>query len=192
MATRCTSGICPSGVIFQELDLGSEHQMALELRPAHDPTRAYGFLGVVVSLKDLSASVWLWYRDDGKWGIKKVIEIPAEPADPATLPPILAGFKAVPPFVTDINLSLDDRFLYVSCFGTGEFLQYDVSDPFHPRKTGSVHMGGIVRKAAHPKKPKTPLNGARKWSNSAGMASASTSPTLSILRGTPSFTRKVS
>src|SRR5438067_9539279 len=35
----------------------SEHQMALELRPAHDPTRAYGFLGVVVSLKDLSAKL---------------------------------------------------------------------------------------------------------------------------------------
>jgi methanethiol oxidase len=145
---------------LQELDLGSEHQMTLELRPAHDPTRAYGFLGVVVSRKDLSASVWLWYRDNGKWGIKKVIEIPAEPADPATLPPILAGFKAVPPFVTDINLSLDDRFLYVSCFGTGEFLQYDVSDPFHPRKTGSVHLGGVVRKAAHPQRPNTPLNGA--------------------------------
>lgn len=41
----------------QEIDLGSEYQMALELRPAHDPTRAYGFLEVVVSLKDLSASI---------------------------------------------------------------------------------------------------------------------------------------
>jgi selenium-binding protein 1 len=68
----------------QELDLGAEQQMVLELRPAHDPTRAYGFAGVVVSLKDLSASIWLWYRDNGKWAIKKVIEIPAEPADPAT------------------------------------------------------------------------------------------------------------
>jgi selenium-binding protein 1 len=144
----------------QELDLGPEQQMALELRPAHDPTRAYGFMGVVTSLKDLSASVWLWYRSDGKWEIRKVIEIPAEPADPAALPPFLQGFKAVPPFVTDINLSLDDRFLYVSCWGTGEFLQYDVSDPFHPRKTGSVHLGGIVRKAAHPKKPEISLNGA--------------------------------
>jgi methanethiol oxidase len=143
----------------QELDLGSEHQMALELRPAHDPARAYGFLGVVVSLKDLSASVWLWYRDNAKWGVKKIIEIPAEPADPAQLPPMLQGFKAVPPFITDINLSLDDRFLYVSCWTTGEFLQYDVSDPFHPKKTGSVHLGGIVRHAPHPKQPKTPLNG---------------------------------
>src|SRR5262245_59398984 len=34
----------------QELDLGADQQMALELRPAHDPTRAYGFVGVVVSL----------------------------------------------------------------------------------------------------------------------------------------------
>ena len=30
----------------------------------------------------------------------KVIEIPAEPADPDLLPPLLKGFKAVPPFVT--------------------------------------------------------------------------------------------
>jgi selenium-binding protein 1 len=144
---------------LQELDLGAEQQMALELRPAHDPTRAYGFLGVVVSLKDLSASIWLWHRSEGKWGIQKVIEIPAEPADPAKLPPLLQGFKAVPPLVTDINLSLDDRFLYVSCWGTGEFLQYDVSDPFHPKKTGSIHLGGIVRHAAHPRDPKTELNG---------------------------------
>ena len=46
----------------QELELGAEQQMVLELRPAHDPTQAYGFVGVVVSLKDLSSSIWLWYR----------------------------------------------------------------------------------------------------------------------------------
>jgi len=65
----------------------------------------------------------------------------------------------VPPLVTDINLSLDDKFLYVSCFGTGEFLQYDVSDPFSPKKTGSVRIGGIVNRTAHPKKPNQPLAG---------------------------------
>jgi selenium-binding protein 1 len=144
---------------LQTLDLGAEQQMVLELRPAHDPVRAYGFVGVVVSLKDLSASIWLWHRDNGNWAVQKVIEIPAEPADPDHLPPLLKGFKAVPPLVTDINLSLDDRFLYVSCWGTGEFLQYDVSDPFHPKKTGSVHLGGIVRRAPHPKNPKAALNG---------------------------------
>jgi selenium-binding protein 1 len=143
----------------QELDLGAEQQMVLELRPAHDPTRAYGFVGVVVSLADLSSSIWLWKREGESWTIKKVIEIPAEAADPEHLPPLLQGFKAVPPLVTDINLSLDDRFLYVSCWGTGEFQQYDVSDPEHPRLTGSVHLGGIVRRAAHPKAPDKRLRG---------------------------------
>jgi len=92
--------------------------------------------------------------------VKKVIEIPPEPADPAQLPPMLQGFKAVPPLVTDINLSLDDRFLYVSCWGTGEMRQYDVSDPFNPKLTGSVHLGGIVRRTPHPKNPDQKLNGA--------------------------------
>ena len=102
-----------------------------------------------------SSSIWLWYREAGqngsngtigKWAIKKVIEIPAEPADPEKLPPILQGFKAVAPLVTDINLSLDDRYLYVSCWGTGEFIQYDVSDPFNPKKNSIT---------ARPSKPAT-------------------------------------
>jgi len=146
-----------------ELNLGAEQQMVLELRPSHDPNKPYGFSGVVVSLKDLSSSIWMWYREDssktGNWAVRKVIEIPAEPADPEKLPPLLQGFKAVPPLVTDINLSLDDRFLYVSCWGTGEFIQYDVSDPASPKKTASIHLGGIVRQTAHPKNPTQALNG---------------------------------
>jgi len=135
----------------KSLDLGPEQQMVLELRPSHDPNKEYGFVGVVTSLADLSASIWLWHRDNGEWKIQKVITVPAEPADASVLPPLLQGFGAVPPLITDINLSLDDKFLYVSCWGTGEFQQYDVSDPFNPKLTGSVHLGGIVRKAAHPK-----------------------------------------
>jgi selenium-binding protein 1 len=150
---------------LQAIDLGPEQQMVLELRPAHDPTKAYGFVGVVTSLKDLSSSIWLWHRSNsngspnGKFEVKKVIEIPAEPADVSQLPPLLQGFKAVPPLLTDINLSVDDRFLYASCWGTGEMRQYDVSDPFNPKLIGSVHIGGIVRRAAHPAKPNEALNG---------------------------------
>jgi selenium-binding protein 1 len=136
---------------LQELDLGDEHQMVLELRPAHDPRRTYGFVGVVVSVEDLSASIWTWYRDGDKWAVKKTITIPAEPADASELPPLLAGFGAVPPLVTDINLSLDDRFLYVSAWGTGDMLQYDVTNPLEPVLAGKVRLGGIVSKAPHPK-----------------------------------------
>jgi selenium-binding protein 1 len=149
---------------LQKLELGPEQQMVLELRPAHNPTETYGFVGVVTSLKDLSSSIWIWYREgsekSGAWRVRKIIEIPAEPASADDLPPLLKGFGAVPPLVTDINLSLDDRFLYVSCFGTGELKQFDVSDPFNPIETGSAKLGGIVRRQEHPARPSQPLNGA--------------------------------
>ena len=146
----------------QVLDLGSEQQMVLELRPAHDPAKAYGFVGVVTSLKDLSSSIWLWHRDgaNGDFQIRKVITVPAVPADADQLPPLLKGFGAVPPLVTDINLSLDDRFLYVSCWGTGELQQYDVSDPFNPKLVTTIQIGGIVNRTSHPAAGGRPLNGA--------------------------------
>ncbi|MEW9555184.1 selenium-binding protein SBP56-related protein [Nonomuraea sp. NPDC050783] len=144
---------------LQEVDLGDRHQMALELRPAHDPTRLYGFAGVVVDVEDLSASVWLWFHEDGRWQARKVITIPAEPAAADRLPPLLQPFGAVPPLVTDIALSVDDQRLYVSCWGTGEIKQYDVSDPFRPVELGSLRVGGIVERRPHPARPDLPLSG---------------------------------
>ena len=61
-----------------------------------------------------------------------------------------AEVGAVPPLVTDISLSVDDKTLLVSCWGTGELKRYDVTDPRNPKETGSVHLGGIVRRASHP------------------------------------------
>ncbi len=157
---------------MKTLDLGSKYQMPFELRPAHNPRSAHGFVGVVISLEDLSSSIWVWYRDNSngngnrksrgkaEWKIKKIIDIPAEPASADDLPPMLKGFEAVPPLVTDINLSLDDKYLYVSCWGTGELRQYDVSDPFNPTFVDSVKIGGIVNRTAHPAQPHQPLNGA--------------------------------
>jgi selenium-binding protein 1 len=143
---------------LQEIDLGAEYQLVFELRPAHDPTKAYGFVNCVVCLKDLSSSIWTWYRDGDRWAVRKVIDIPAEPADPDQLPPALKTFKACPPLVTDIDLSVDDKYLYVSCWGTGDLQQYDVSDPLNPKLTGKVRIGGIVARASHPGGNR-PLNG---------------------------------
>jgi selenium-binding protein 1 len=47
----------------------------------------------------------------------------------------------------------------VSCWGTGELKQYDVSDIFNPRETGSVKLDGIVRRQAHPPAPDERLAG---------------------------------
>jgi selenium-binding protein 1 len=148
---------------LQRLELGPQYQMPLELRPAHDPTEAYGFVGCVISTEDLSASIWLWHREgsngDGTWKVRKVIDIPAEPAAAEDLPPALQPFGAVPPLVTDLNLSLDDRSLYVSCWGTGELRRYDVSDPFNPELVSTLRIGGIVGRTPHPAAPERVLNG---------------------------------
>jgi selenium-binding protein 1 len=143
---------------IQEVDLGAEHQMVLELRPAHNPRNAYGFVGVVTNTQDLSGSIWLWVRGEhGRVTAEKVITVPAEPADPDQLPDLLKPFGAVPPLITDIALSVDDRSLFVSCWGTGELKRFDVTDPRRPRETGSVRLGGIVDPSSHP--ASGPLNG---------------------------------
>ena len=80
--------------LTQRVDLGDAHQIVLELRPAHDPAKAWGFVGDVISVEDLSASVWLWHQDGERWAVRKVITIPAEPADPDLLPPALKPFGA--------------------------------------------------------------------------------------------------
>ena len=135
---------------LQTIDLGANHQMALEVRPAHDPTREYGFLGVVVDTTNLEGSIWTWWRDkNGSFRAEKTATIPTEPAPKDQLPPLLQGFGAAPPLVTDIDLSLDDRFLYVACWGTGELRQYDVSDPWKPKLAGSVRIGGVAAHAPH-------------------------------------------
>jgi selenium-binding protein 1 len=134
----------------QTIDLGANHQMALEIRPAHDPAKEYGFCGVVVDTSNLEGAVFTWWRkEDGTFEAKKTITIPPVAADPDDLPELLKGFSAVPPLVTDIDLSLDDKYLYVACWGTGEMHQYDVSDPMNPVLNGKVEIGGIVTKTKH-------------------------------------------
>jgi selenium-binding protein 1 len=40
---------------------------------------------------------------------------------------------------------MDDNFLYVACWATGEMRQYDVREPRKPKLAGSVQIGGIAR-----------------------------------------------
>src|SRR6476660_4971965 len=167
----------------QTIDLGPNHQMALEVRPAHDPIKEYGFVGVVVDTTNLEGSIWTWWREGGKFHCKKTAVIPPEPAEKNQLPPLLQGFGAVPPLITDIDLSLDDRFLYVSCWGTGEMRQYDVSDP-HAPKLAASRGEPRTQTARH-------LAAGHRWSRSAAMASGSIGLIRCIRPGTTSSIRMV-
>ena len=46
-----------------------------------------------------------------------------------------------------LALSLDDRFLYVSCWAPG-MRSIDVTDPMNPNWPGSVDIGGMARRTA--------------------------------------------
>jgi methanethiol oxidase len=71
---------------LQTIDLGDEYQLALGLRPAHDPAKKYGFVGVVVSVEDPSASIWLWHERHGTVGGGQRDHDPRRAATPALLP----------------------------------------------------------------------------------------------------------
>jgi selenium-binding protein 1 len=52
----------------------------------------------------------------------------------------------VPGLITDLVLSMDDRFLYFSNWLHGDLRQYEVSDPAHPKLTGQLWLGGLLGK----------------------------------------------
>jgi selenium-binding protein 1 len=58
----------------------------------------------------------------------------------------------VPGLITDLVVSMDDRFLYFSNWLHGDLRQYDISDPGHPRLTGRLQLGGVLG---------TPIDGRR-------------------------------
>ena len=53
----------------------------------------------------------------------------------------------MPGLITDLLLSMDDRYLYFSNWLHGDIRQYDISDPAKPKLTGQVWCGGLLGKA---------------------------------------------
>jgi selenium-binding protein 1 len=54
---------------------------------------------------------------------------------------------------------MDDRFLYFSNWLHGDIRQYDISDPAHPKLTGQVWCGGVVRPHFHGRGAERKLDG---------------------------------
>lgn len=50
----------------------------------------------------------------------------------------------MPSLITDILISLDDRFLYFSNWLHGDVRQYDITDRKNPRLVGQVFLGGSL------------------------------------------------
>lgn len=119
--------------ITQTIDLGEQGLIPLEIRFHHNPDSAHGFVGAA-----LSSSMWHFHKAEDRWRADKVIQV--EPIETKGWP------FPVPGLITDLVLSLDDRFLYFSNWLHGDIRQYDVSDPAHPKLTGQVWVGGVLGK----------------------------------------------
>jgi selenium-binding protein 1 len=113
------------------LDLGDSGLVPLEVRWLHDPDAESGFVGAT-----LSSTIMRFARANGGWAAEQVIGVEAVPQEGWPFP--------VPGLITDIVLSMDDRFLYLSNWLHGDLRQYDVSDPTAPRLTGQLQLGGVL------------------------------------------------
>src|SRR5262249_45746834 len=99
----------------------------------HNPESSHGFVGAA-----LSSTVWHWFKARDDWKVEKIIEVAA--ARPQ------GGGSPVPALITDLVLSMDDRWLYLSDWLHGDVRQYDVSDPSRPRLAGQLWLGGLLGK----------------------------------------------
>ncbi|CAI5465165.1 unnamed protein product [Closterium sp. Yama58-4] len=120
--------------LTQTVDLGNEGLIPLEIRFLHDPDKAVGFVGAALSSNIIRIS-----KDDaGKWSTDVVIRVEPKDVDGWALPQL-------PGLISDILISLDDRFLFFSNWLQGDLRQYDISDPANPKLVGQVFLGGVIR-----------------------------------------------
>jgi methanethiol oxidase len=126
----------------QTVDLGEKGLIPLEVRWLHEPEAEEGFVGAA-----LSSTMWHFHRN-GSWAADPVIEVESVPLEGWPFP--------VPGLITDLVLSMDDRFLYFANWLHGDVRQYDVSDPTSPRLTGQLWLGGLIGK---PTDARRELNG---------------------------------
>jgi len=120
--------------LIQKIDLGMEGVMPLEIRFLHDPKATEGFVGSA-----LFAKMFRFYKTDkGDWAAEKVIDIPNKGVEGWILP-------EMPGVMTDIIISMDDKYLYFSNWLHGDIRQYDITDTRNPKLTGQVFFGGSIQ-----------------------------------------------
>jgi len=119
----------------KKVDLGATGMIPLEVRFHHNPDSTHGFVGAA-----LSSTMWHWHKADDDWQVDKVIEV--DPVETKGWP------FPVPGLITDLLVSLDDKFLYFSNWLHGDLRQYDISDPAQPKLTGQLWLGGVIGKEA--------------------------------------------
>ncbi len=116
--------------VEQTIDLGEEGLVPLEVRFLHSPESAHAYVGAA-----LSSNMFHLYKEDGRWHATKVIDVESHEHEDWDMP--------VPGLITDLLVSMDDRYLFFANWLHGEVRMYDISDPSNPRLTDTISIGGL-------------------------------------------------
>jgi len=121
----------------QTIDLGQDGMIPLEIRFAHEPTATYGFVGAALSSNVIKFSHDPSAPGSGPVSTSVVIRQPWLDVTGWALPQL-------PPLITDILLSLDDKYIIFSNWLQGDISMYDVSDPDNPKLADRLWLGGSI------------------------------------------------
>lgn len=120
--------------LINSVDLGEDGITPLEIRFLHNPNESQGYVGCA-----LYSNLYHFERkgDQADFVAKKVVDIPAKKVEGWTLPELNG-------LMSDIVLSLDDKYLYLNNWLHGDVRQYDITERTHPKLVGQIFLGGIA------------------------------------------------
>jgi len=119
--------------LTQKIDLGENGMIPLEIRFLHNPEKSEGFVGCA-----LSSTIHRFYLDaNNEWKTEVVITVPPKKVEGWAL-------DSMPGLITDILISLDDRYLYFCNWLHGDIRQYDITNTQNPKLVGQIFLGGSI------------------------------------------------
>ncbi|ESO02517.1 hypothetical protein HELRODRAFT_66289, partial [Helobdella robusta] len=112
-----------------------EGQIPFEVRFLHNPDATDAYVGCALS----STVFRIFKTSTGDWLAEKVIAVPSKKVSNWIL-------QTMPGLITDILISLDDKYLYVSSWLHGDVRQYNITVRNKPVLIGQVFLGGSISK----------------------------------------------
>ena len=131
----------------QTIDFGMSCIMPLEIRFLRGDLENRAYVSCVLNGETGGSDVLAVFYNENTdlWEAESVISLAPIALDPMTTPISLPDMTltSIPPTITDITLSQDNRFLYVSAWLHGVIYQYDVSLFRDPILIDTITLGGM-------------------------------------------------
>ncbi|KAI6226466.1 SELENBP1-like protein [Aphelenchoides fujianensis] len=107
-----------------------------DLRFLHDPDQKHAFVGAA-----LGSAIYHLYQPEegGEYKQRLAATVTSKWVKDWAM-------TDMPALITDIIISMNDRYMYISGWLHGEIRQYDISDPFDFKLTGQLIIGGLLHR----------------------------------------------